>query len=123
MRCVCSRTQQLPCSYTSQFNYYKPNVIIGESDRSDSAPSDAIVCNGRGRGGVVAQAVKAGETLGMLPLCAVPKHTPPKRLATQLSCHNAPRSELEVTVAAPHPGDCALYVSYDGDAVSDANKK
>ena len=50
-------------------------------------------------------------------------HASPKRLVTQLSCHNAPRSELEVTVAAPHPGDCALYVSYDGDAVSDANKK
>lgn len=32
-------------------------------------------------------------------------------------------TELEVTVAAPHPGDCALYVSYDGDAVPDANKK
>ena len=46
-----------------------------------------------------------------------------KALATQLSCHNAPLSELEVTVAAPHPGDCALYVSYDGDAVPDANKK
>ena len=46
-----------------------------------------------------------------------------KRLATQLPCHNAPRSELEVTVAAPHPGDCALYVSYDGDAVPDADKQ
>ena len=42
---------------------------------------------------------------------------------TQLSCHNAPLSELEVTVAARHPGDCSLYVSYDGDAVPDANKK
>ena len=32
-------------------------------------------------------------------------------------------TEIEVTMAAPHPGDCALYVSYDGDDVADANKR
>ena len=71
--CVFSHPTTTALLHTAQFNYYKPSVIIGERDGSDSAPSDAIVCNGRGRGGVVAQ-VKAGETLGVLPLCAVPKH-------------------------------------------------
>ena len=100
--CVCSRTQQLLHSHTAQFNYYKPSVIIGERDGSDSAPSDAIVCNGRGRGGVVAQ-VKAGETLGALPSCAVPKH----RTRLQAPRHTAALPQCAALRARSHCGGAA----------------
>ena len=55
--------------------------------------ADAIVCNGQPKGTNTAS-LTAGTTLA-----------------------------LETTVAAPHPGDCALYVSYDTDAVPDKQKR
>ena len=55
--------------------------------------ADAIVCNGQPKGTNTAS-LTAGTTLA-----------------------------LETTVAAPHPGDCALYVSYDTNAVPDKEKR
>ena len=88
--------------YCSELDGFKPNQIIGQPDCAPNQPSaactpttltDNIVCNDRPRGAVDTQ-VTAG---------------------TQLV--------LEVTVPAPHPGDCALYVSYDDDQVADGQKQ
>ena len=140
---VCSRPLTTDSAHLLlQFGGFAPNVIIGEPDGSDSAPSNDIVCNGRSRGGVVAQTVTAGQTFGVPPLCAPRQQAPPKLLPHPARSgpkrrtripnkrlarprHNCPpqcRAELQVTMAAPHPGDCGLYISYDGDDVTDANK-
>ena len=141
--CARAHLTTVLCPPTLQFGGFAPNVIIGEPDGSDSAPSNDIVCNGRSRGGVVAQTVTAGQTFGVPPLCAPRQQAPPKllphparsgpkrrtripnkRLARprHINCPPQCRAELQVTMAAPHPGDCGLYISYDGDDVTDANK-
>ena len=79
--------------YCNEFNGFGPNIVIGKEDGSATTADDKIVCNGQARGANKAS-LTAGTTLA-----------------------------LEATVAAPHPGDCALYVSFDTDAVPDTEKR
>ena len=92
---MCARAHPPPyCPPTLQFGGFAPNVIIGEPDGSDSAPSNDIVCNGRSRGGVVAQTVTAGQTFGVPPLCAPRQQAPPKLLPHPASSGPKHRTRL-----------------------------
>ena len=112
---MCARAHPPPyCPPTLQFGGFAPNVIIGEPDGSDSAPSNDIVCNGRSRGGVVAQTVTAGQTFGVPPLSPrasqrLPStsHIPQALGPSTAHASQAPRStspQLSATMPRRAPG-------------------
>jgi len=80
--------------YCSEYGDFGPQGVVGEPDEvTPSSFTDFIVCRNKPREEPYVQ-VEAGKTL-----------------------------KLTYFLQAPHPGDCALYVSYDDDSVTDGNKK
>jgi len=80
--------------YCSEYGNFGPQGVAGEpNEATPSSFNDFIVCRNKPREEPYVQ-VEAGKTL-----------------------------KLTYFLQAPHPGDCALYVSYDDDSVPDGKKK
>lgn len=79
--------------YCSLWGNFGPNSIVGTASGAPVVLGDSVVCRDQPREAPYVE-VEAGKTL-----------------------------ELTYFLQAPHPGDCALYVSYDDDSIPDGQKQ